>query len=501
VSEHGYGLTTATKLQRAVSYVMCGVPMPPAYATDPEVLEAFGGIEPKPTPEVVVLAAIRCAKTLLACVGVTWASQHCVMPPGLRPGEIPRVSLVSRYTDQADAAFAYLKGAFMESPVLNQILLAEPTSERILVRHASGTPIEIMVAAGARSGTTLISRWMAGMIFDEAPRIASEADGVVNLKSMRSAVVGRMLPGTVVIYVGSPVGAIGDVYDMVQENWENPDQQITVVRATGPRMNPYWWTPERCEDLRKRDPDAHRTDVLAQFLDPEQNLFTSVEIERATRESGNLEREPGRLYTACMDPATRGNSWTFGIADTTDNRKYRCVHAEQWTGSTADPLSPKTVLTELVPTLKKFGIRTILTDQWAVDALRDIVRDLSKELDYEFELAPRILSATLKKAYFLGLKARFSNDAIELPKNAKLREDLLRVKKRINSGGEFSIVFTETADGRHADYAAMLAMLCGQYIEESPAESKATATDEGDEYDKLFGIEETLDAYQQWEMY
>lgn len=493
-SPHGFGLQTAEPLQRALSYVMCGAPVPAHYFELPEVAEAFGGVLPKPgQPEAIVCAAIRCAKTLEACVGVTWATQKVEMPPGIRPGEVPRVSIVSKYTDQAEAAFSYLEGAFTTSEPLRALLLEEPKNDRILVRHPSGVPIEIMVVAGARSGTTLISRWMAGMIFDEAPRIASEADGVVNLEAMRSAVIGRMLKGSVVIYVGSPVGATGVIYDLVSKNWENPDQQITVVRAKGPSMNPLWWTPEKCEDLKKRDPDSYKTDVLAQFLDPESNLFTSDEVNRSMRLPEPIRPEPGRKYTACMDPATRGNSWTFGIADTTDNRNYRVVFMKQWTGSQAAPLDSFVVIGEIKEICDLYKVPSVLSDQYAVDPFRDIARRLG------LEISPVTINAPLKTKMFLGLKARFSVDAIEILKDDVAREDLLRVKRRLSPGGDVSIRFDETADGRHADYAAMLAMLCGTYIEESPAADQQTSRNDDDDWPEL--DEQPRDEYQEADLW
>lgn len=486
-SEFGFGLMTATPLQRAVSYTMCGARVPDELWSHETTQQAYGGVRPSGgEPEAIVLAAIRCAKTLEACVGVTWATQNVEMPPGLRPGEIPRVSLVSKYTDQAEAAMSYLRGAFTTSPLLSALLIEKPTTDAIRVRHPSGTPIEIMVVAGQRSGTTLISRWMAGMVFDEAPRISAEADGVVNLKDMQSAVRGRMLPKSVIIYVGSPVGATGDIYEMVQQNWENPDQKIPVVRATGPAMNPYWWTPERCAELEKRDPDAHRTDVLAQFLDPETNLFSSDDIAACSRgDEDPVDFENGHVYTACMDPATRGNAWTFAIGDTTDNRSYRIVLAKQWKGSHAAPLHTPSVLGEIAEDLERYGIASVRTDQYACDPIRDIAREKG------VEVAPTAWNKENRIKAFLGLAARMRMHRLELPGIQAMREDLLGVKKRVNAGGDVQIVMTQTADGRHRDFAPMLAMLCGEYIEET--DERAANLSKANDLDP---IEEEIERYE-----
>src|SRR5260370_18731002 len=80
-------------------------------------------------------------------------------------------------------------------------------------------------------------------------------------------------------------------------------------------MNPVWWTRDRVEQLRRQDEQAYRTDVLGQFPDPESSLFSSTEIERATRKGPLvLEREDGHSYAAAMDPGTRGNASTLTVA-------------------------------------------------------------------------------------------------------------------------------------------------------------------------------------------
>jgi hypothetical protein len=49
--------------------------------------------------------------------------------------------------------------------------------------------------------------------------MAGQEDGVVNLDDARSAVLGRILPGSQLLYIGSPWAPFGPVYSMVQEFW------------------------------------------------------------------------------------------------------------------------------------------------------------------------------------------------------------------------------------------------------------------------------------------
>ncbi|HMA97096.1 MAG TPA: hypothetical protein VKP30_30640 [Polyangiaceae bacterium] len=213
----------ASALQRAVCRMLDGLPLGDL-AGHPDVISAFGGPEAvaslpvgAPPPEVVVCAPIRSCKSILSiCVAIR--SSQCVDVSGLVPGEVPRFTLMSLRLDNSQAAFGMLAGV-MQKPALHPLLIDEPTADSLLIRHPSGRPMEIACVAGARAGAGLVSRWSFGVAFDEAPRMVGSEDGVVNLDDARSAVMGRLLPGAQILYIGSPWAPFGPVYDMVQEHW------------------------------------------------------------------------------------------------------------------------------------------------------------------------------------------------------------------------------------------------------------------------------------------
>ena len=201
----GFGLKTASIVQRAIMRVADGKPLGDLWG-HPAVVRAFGGEEPqlegKPK-EMAVLSAIRCGKSLMAaCMAVHW-TQVCAVEH-LGPGEVPRVSIVSINKDLAEVIFGHVVGRVMASPALKGLVMGEPTTDTIVLRHPSGRPVEIKVVAGSRSGSTLVARWSAGAVFDEFPRMLGEGEAVVNWDDMRKAVLLRILPGSQVISIGSP---------------------------------------------------------------------------------------------------------------------------------------------------------------------------------------------------------------------------------------------------------------------------------------------------------
>lgn len=465
-SSEGFGLTTATPVQRAICRASDGIELGELW-DDPTVRQAFGGACPRVAPlEFVILAAIRCGKSLFSAAKAIQLSQTCDVSPcvgQLRPGEYPRIPVVSTSKDNAQIVFDLLVGALREYPALKPLMIGAPTEERerklVMLRHPSGIPIEVRVSPIARAGAALVGRWLAGAIFDEAPRMAGADEGVLNLDDARKAILGRILPGGQIWYPGSPWAPYGPVYEMTQEHFGRPNRDVVVVRARGPQMNPYYWTPERCETLRRQSATAYRTDVEGEFADPEQAMFPSALIERATRRAPErLERQDGWHYTAAMDPATRGNAWPLvvvgckgfgGVGGAT--LEYTVALAHQWLGSSVEPLRPRQVLAEIAPMVREYGLDTVMTDQYSVDALADLADDVGLAL-HEIQVR-----ADNRLDMLDTLRLHLQEWTLELAPEPHIRTDLIMVKRRVTANG-VTAVFPRSAGGRHCDFALPLAM-------------------------------------------
>ena len=460
----GFGIVTASPLQRAICRLIEGFPLGDLADHD-DVIEAVGDVSAlaaRPT-EIDLLAGIRTGKTRLAACLALYASQT-VDVGHLATGEIPRVSVISLRLDQARVCLDQLIGTMQASAALRPLLLEEPRSDVLLLRHPTGRPIEVAIVAGARAGGSLVARWSAGAIFDEAPRMVGSDDGaVVNFDDARRAVLGRLLPGAQLIAIGSPWAPFGPMYERCQERWRRPTATHVVIKATGPALNPVWWTPERCEALRASDPIAYVTDVLADFADPESTFLSSAEIRRATREAPLvLPPTSRRRYLAAMDPGTRGNAWALivlaGYVDDEGVPRYEVARANQWVGSSAVPLSPSATLAQIATVLGPYGNPPLLTDQHSADAIRDIGARAGLKV-HIMHVGSGVSSATSanRNALFERLKGVLAEGTIELPPDPILTRDLTSVRRRLTQTG-ISYVLPRTSDGRHADYVPALAL-------------------------------------------
>lgn len=470
----GFGVTEATPLQRAIAWVMCCGHCPDRLWEHPDVQEAFGTVRPRPLNEMGVFAGIRGGKTILAALCVVFATQNIDLSKGrgkhLIRGEVPRVSIVSVSKDQAESAYNYIRGAVEGSPALRSLLVDKPTVDTITLRHPSGRAMEICVVAGSKAGSSLVGRWCAGVIFDEAPLMSLEDEGLVNIRDMVTNVRPRMLAGAKILLIGSPWGNDGFVYNFCTENFGKPDQKAIVVKARGDKLNPVAWTPEEQEELKAKDERSYRVNFLAEFMDPESAMYSSFAVDQAMAEGYAVKPpEHGKTYTAAIDPGFVSNSWTFCIAETVDNVRYEVVLAMQWTGNGKEPLVAGNVFDEMLPYLHAYRCQqSVRTDQYAAPPLIEIA--LSKGIG----LSSITITRANKYKLYSSVGVRLDSGYLTLPRNQELRSDLLNVKKRVSSEGGFKVTLPETNDGRHCDYAATLAILCGDYLEASAEVQKRT---------------------------
>ncbi len=461
-SERGFGLTTATPLQRAICRIADGKPLG-ELAKHPHVIAAIGdtsrvdGIRPR---EIAMLAGIRTFKSMFAAVLAVMATR-VVDFSKLGAGEVPRFSVLSITKDLAHVIFRHIVGNLMARPHLRALLLEEPTADTIMLRTPSGRAMEVKVVAGARAGASVVATWSAGIVWDEAPRMVGADEGVVNLEDTDAAVTGRLLPGAQKVKIGSPWAPFGPMYDAQVKHWKKPTPDIVVIRARADWLNPVWWTPERAADLKRTDPVAYQTDFLAEFADSDEAMYPLALLEQCTR-VGELDiaPEPGHEYIAKIDPATRGNAWTLAVATRTGRRK-RIVLARQWQGSRLQPLRPREVLAEIAALLAPYGLTWCYTDQWAADALQDVGRQLASPIDLIVEAT----TAQNKTAAHMALQAEMAEGFVELPADALLQKDFKVIRKRATQNG-LAIDLPQTSDGRHADYGAVVAGLLHRWIEE-----------------------------------
>ncbi len=464
-----FGLTTATPLQRAVCRVADGLPLG-ELRHNPDVQWAFGGIAALGSLpvgqmpfEVYFVAAVRGAKTLFSSALAFRSAITCDCSH-LRRGEIPRASIVSLDLDKAKVAVEHLSDSLASAKLLRRFFV-RAKGDTVVIRHPSGRLVQIKCVAGKKAGGSLVSRWSAGAIFDEAPRMQGQEEGVVNFEEQRKAVKARMLAGAQIVALGSPWAPRGPIYNAVQDKWGKPSRALVVVRGRGPMLNPYWWTPEKIEEVRNGEDGELilQTDCEAEFGDVASQFFTSKDIKAATPEGRtmSLPYDPEWSYAAFQDPATRSNAWTLVIVGkktgaTEAESEYAVVKHYEWKGTRAKPLKAKAVFKEMKPMLAEYGLSSVTTDKWSADTIAEIAAGKDDD-DEDIGIEVLIDEATdaEKAKRYLDARELIVADPprMSLPPCAQFRGDMLAIKKELLTGGGIRFKLPVTNDGRHADYA------------------------------------------------
>jgi hypothetical protein len=450
-----------------------------------EVRIAFGNERPpEKSPAMFChFSAVRCAKSMTAAakaLQMIAASDFS----DLAPGDIPMLPILAPDMKAARQTWQHICGTLEQSERLRKLLAKKPRGESIWVYHPSGRAVEITVRALSRFGTALTSRWCVGVIWDEAPRMVGAQDGAKNIDESVRAARGRVLPGGQLMLIGSPSHPYGPVYDLYTKHFGRPDEDIVICKARGDHLNPKKWTLRDQEAFKRQDPNGHRTDFLAEFGDPEEAFFSSDSIER------NRRRDPEVLpfdaecsYVAAMDPAGRANAWTLIILarkPSPDLReRYAVALAKQWRlprhRTKGDFLQPTKILSEIKELINSYGINEVHTDQYAVEVLMALGETMS------LDVLPHDLVAENRREAANAIRVCLEEDRIELAPDHYLREDLVRVEKRITGGVNtgVGIHLPKSSDGRHCDYFPSLG-LCMLHPPSPPGYSTNRSVSEED---------------------
>ena len=476
-----FGMTTASNMQRAICRVCDGKPLGDL-ADDPVVQKCFGGYEAiaslpaQPPLEFVLLAAIRCGKSLFTAALALYTALTIDLSglPAMGADEMPNVVVVSLDKYRAKVVMKFMMAVLnKKGGLLNDLLVRrpKPTSESFIVRRLDGRLVEIIVAAGKRGGDNLVSRWTLVAIFDEAARMLGQADGVVNYEDQRSAVIERLRllrqHGAMarLVAVSSPWAARGPIYETVTEWFGKPSGELVVVRATGPDLCPPLWTPEAVEAARLARDGAYETDVLGLFADPENGWLSATEVEKAKRPLGEekvdedgypvgLPRELAVSYVAAMDPAVAGNAWSLIVVgrrpsetgDESDDSFFVAL-ARQWQGTPQAPLKARRVFAEMALLLREYRCTEVHSDRWSSHALGEIAELVGITVTVSSD------SSEQKNKAHTDFRTLLVDGRLELAPHRLLCADLLSKKKRLLPGGRVDYPAPVTRDGRHADFA------------------------------------------------
>lgn len=245
-------------------------------------------------------------------------------------------------------------------------------------------------------------------------------------------------------------------------------QDILVVYAPTAAMENPRIQRKFLERLRAQDPSAYERESLAKFVDSISGFISSVLVHEAVDE-GVAERPalpkpdgpkdaPIPHYIAAIDPAFRHDSFAFTIVHRdADGIKVDVV--KRYTPLKGIPLNPVDVLADLKPVLAEYRIRVLYSDQYQLESMQQLALGMGITIEgVDF-------TAKSKAKIFGNLASLFNQKKIRLldprlsPAARQQRDELVKLEKRLSSGGGVTI---SAPEGAHDDMACVLGLACFQ---------------------------------------
>jgi hypothetical protein len=227
------------------------------------------------------------------------------------------------------------------------------------------------------------------------------------------------------------------------------------------------------ERLRAQDPGAYERESLARFVDSISGFISSVLVHESVdaglvqrpllpeRDSAGNIKDPAAPiphYIAAIDPAFRHDSFAFTILHR-DAEGIKVDVVRRYTPLKGQPLNPVEVLADLRPTLEEYGIRILYSDQYQLESLQQLALGMGISIEgVDF-------TAKSKAKIFGNLASLFNQKKIRLLDPTKseaaraMRDELVKLEKRLSSGGGVTIAAPE---GAHDDMACVLALAAFQ---------------------------------------
>lgn len=287
------------------------------------------------------------------------------------------------------------------------------------------------------------------LILDEVAKWKDNDTGVnpANevIKSIRPTIATQ--PKARIVLSSSPMGYLDAHADAFQEG-ETLLQ--TTAHATTWEANPT--VSEADTRLLEDDPVVWAREYAAiPQAEAETSLLSEAQLIRLTRLGTSVPKDPRHRYVATMDPATRGNAWTFAITTLSDARVRKVVYTKEWVGTKLKPLKAGDVFRDMCPILAEYGLRHVNSDQWSEDTLREIASQHGVYLIVD----PPWTAGTKSDAYD-GLRTLVKENLLEVPDDKQVREDLLGIRQKLTRNG---ILYDLASSGpRHSDFAPTIAM-------------------------------------------
>lgn len=388
------------------------------------------------------------------------------------PGQQAVALVVSLNPKLRQESINYALGAARSKPELAAMLMlpkgtkGDDAPSEFRIRRPDGHIVAFEGGVATAGGYGARGRSITDLALDEIA-FFRDRSAKVNDKDIFDAGTKAVLPGGQTILGSSPWARRGLLWELFNENFGKPSTALA-LRAPTVVLNPMM--AAKAEQERKRDPDAAKNELDAEFLDSGTNVFFDDElIESMIDDSLNDGRmpQPGELVRAAGDLGFRSDSAAMTIGHMTGP----LIVAGEILELRPEPDKPL-VPSETVATFRRrmdaHGARYYTQDGYYFEAALEHMTDIQCMQDTH---APHenYVRARMVMRERVGGKSR-----VRIPRNERLIRQLREVEARPLPGGSMQIIKPRWKTGGHGDVLdtliLMVASLGGETVKAPPPE-------------------------------
>lgn len=390
-----------------------------------EIFKRFTGRQSAPSrpyKEVFLIMGRRSGKTRAASLLVTFLSALCDWKDVLGPGEKGYIMLIAADRRQCRVVLDYIR-AFFRLPMLRSLVISELKEE---IELSNNVVISVQTASYRTSRNFTI----LALIADEAGywRVEGANPASEIIRAIRPGMA--TVEDSKMIFLSSPYGAFGPLYEAYKEKFGTEDPDTLVVRVDSKTMNPTLRDSVIARAFTE-DPESARSEYGAEFRHDVSQAFPSELIEAAVVH-GRWQLPPvdGLTYFAFCDPAggaAEGDSFTLAI--THEDKETRQIIVDRIEEKRA-PFFPRSVVKEFSEILLQYQIREVTGDRYAGTWPSSIF--LENGISY-------IPSELDKSKIYLNAIPLLAQKEIALLDSKKLCQQFRGLERKTRSGGADTI--------------------------------------------------------------
>lgn len=380
--------------------------------------------------------------------------------------------LVAQKLEIAKSHFGFLREVIRSSPLIEKLLVSDLSEGMKFKNKVEIRPGSPSIRAQRGMAIPVVAMDEIGFWYTDPEAANPDVEVVRALSWAQMQFPHRKRFGTTTPW--GKEGLAWKYYQAGTEGWKLKDDKtanltefkhVLVLHSTTAASGNPLVDRAFLEQERASDPLSYERESLARFVDSISG-FLSPALLRDAVEVGIAERaalpRPGKpdpipVYVGAIDPAFRKDSFAFTIVHHDDEKGLVQDYVEEFKPLPGAPLDPLTVLDSILPTLQRFRVQVVYTDQYQFESLNQLAMQKGIYLE-NVDFTGR------SKAKILGsLQQLLNTKRIKLldPKvnkhAAAQMEQLKSLEMRTGAGGNVQIAAPQ---GKHDDLAMVLALAC-----------------------------------------